>query len=174
MRGGLWVAGVQCYSAVRLHSEHVRGQGTGSYPMLSQELQAVLSRMGKLDRFRSQEPGRAWLRPLLPNREVGFRSQHITFGSSPHPSPRSYKGRSTEPLALCFALYFSAPLSSALGAPRCLYPSLFLHSWLVCDWLAIECSLWLLVASLVGTWLLPLMQCPLTSTLVLILPTSEG
>ena len=40
--------------------------------------------------------------------------------------------------------------------------------------MAIECSLWLLVASLVGTRLLPLTQCPLTSTLVLISPTSEG
>ena len=36
--GGLWVTGnTCCYSAFRLHSEHIQGQGAGSYPMLSQE-----------------------------------------------------------------------------------------------------------------------------------------
>ena len=47
MKGGLWVAGMHCYSAFRLHSEHVQGWGIGSYPMLSQELSAMASRMGK-------------------------------------------------------------------------------------------------------------------------------
>ena len=40
--------------------------------------------------------------------------------------------------------------------------------------LSIECSLWLLVASLVGMRLCRWCSVPLTSTLVLILPTSEG
>ena len=41
------MAGVHCYSAVRLLSEHVQGSGVGSCPLLSQELQALLSRMGE-------------------------------------------------------------------------------------------------------------------------------
>ena len=40
------MAGVHCYSAFRLHSEHAQGRGVSSYPMLSQELRAVASRMG--------------------------------------------------------------------------------------------------------------------------------
>jgi len=47
MRGGPWVVGVHCYSAVTLHLEYIRGQGPGSYRMLNQELWAVLSQMGE-------------------------------------------------------------------------------------------------------------------------------
>ena len=109
------------------------GQGVGSCPMLSQELRAVSSQMGDLIHFLPQEPGRVWLGLLWPNREVGFRSQHVTFWSSPHLSPGAYKRRSVEPFALCFALFFSAPLGSALAAAHCLCPSLPLHLWLVYD-----------------------------------------
>ena len=35
MRGGPWVVDVHCYSAFRLHSEHVQDRGVSSYPMLS-------------------------------------------------------------------------------------------------------------------------------------------
>ena len=47
MRGGPWMAGVHCYSAFRLHSEHVQCQGTGSYHTMRQELWAVSSWMGE-------------------------------------------------------------------------------------------------------------------------------
>ena len=47
MRGGPWVASVHCYSEFKLHSEHVQSWGVSSYPMLSQELQAMASRIGK-------------------------------------------------------------------------------------------------------------------------------
>ena len=128
--GGPWVMGkVHCFSAFRLHLEHVqgRGAGSGSMPYVESEALTHAGTDGQLRRFPVPEPGRAFRGQLWPNRGTGFESRR--FGSSPHPSPGAHKRGSVEPLAPLHCLFFAASNLQALCSPLVSLPV----SLLVCD-----------------------------------------
>ena len=93
---------VRCHLTFRLHSGHVQSQGAGLGSMPHGKYAPRAPSRAEAGKYLSQfpvlKPGRAWLVPLWPNRGAGFGIQHITFGSSPHPSPGAYKRGSVEPL----------------------------------------------------------------------------